>query len=422
MAASFSYLATHGVLLCRDCGTCLMPGRASQEWHLRHPPHNLKGSELRTLLDLFATHELRSPGQIALPDQPCIAIEGLRRHPAFSCILCDDAQPTLTRSEPAIRAHVSREHGQKPSQQSEGSAWQRCMVQTFFAKTKHVQYFVVTDDKAEGDAATAAIALEPQEQAFFDLADADATTVADDIKTEANKVHGFESHRSAVVPWLGRTGIANHVRGLQKDEMHASYALPKSADEGEPELFLMLEVMDEILAEAHGWCFDGPDCMLTWPRQLALSRFHGAPTSSAPASCRAGRARGFDPKKEPSTLRTNFGYWKQFMAYCYRVAYRGSHFTPPLSADQGGCPEDWIRLTDEQTTAWQAALQCAADGDRLALNDALRSLCMALVCHEFGGDRFSSPLLSFCAMLSVKPRTNSWKELGDFNSCLSGLI
>ena len=73
---------------------------------------------------------------------------------------------------------------------------------------------MVTDDEAEGDAATAAIALEPQEQAFFDLADADATMVADDIKTEANKVHGFESHRSAAVPWLGRTGIANHVRSL----------------------------------------------------------------------------------------------------------------------------------------------------------------------------------------------------------------
>ena len=281
---------------------------------------------------------------------------------------------------------------------------------------------MVTDDAAEGDAAAAAIALEPQEQAFFDVADADASMVADDIKTEGNRVHGFDSHRSAVVPWLGRTGIENHVRGLGKDEMHASFALPKSADEGEPELFLMLEVMDEILAEAHGWCFDGPDCMLTWPRQLALSRFHGAPNSSAPASCRAGRARAFDPKKEPSTLRTNFGYWKQFMAYCYRVAYCGSHFTPPVSADQGGCPEDWIQLTDEQTAAWEAALQCAADGDRPALNDALRSLCMALVCHEFGGDRFSSSLLSFCAMLSVKPRTKSWKEPGDFNSCLSGLI
>ena len=162
MAARFPYLAAYGVLLCRECETCLLPVRTSQERHLRKPPHNLKGPELRTLLDLFATHELRSPGQVASPKEPCAAIEGLRCHPAFACTLCDDVQPTLTRSEPAIRAHASKEHEQKPSQQSEGGAWRRCTVQTFFAKTEHVRYFVVTDDdKADGEAATAAITLEP---------------------------------------------------------------------------------------------------------------------------------------------------------------------------------------------------------------------------------------------------------------------
>jgi hypothetical protein len=40
-----------------------------------------------------------------------------------------------------------------------------------------------------------------------------------------------------------------------------------------------------------------------------------------------GKARGFDPKKELNTLKTNFGYWKQFLTYNYRVAYRGNHFT-----------------------------------------------------------------------------------------------
>lgn len=40
--------------------------------------------------------------------------------------------------------------------------------------------------------------------------------------------------------------------------MHASIVVPKIADE-EP----VLEVMDEILSEAHGWCFDRPECMMT---------------------------------------------------------------------------------------------------------------------------------------------------------------
>ena len=96
MAARFPYVAAYGVLLCRECETCLLPVRTSQERHLRKPPHNLKGPELRALLDLFATHELKPPGQVALPDAPCTAIEGLRRHAAFACTLCDDIQPTLT--------------------------------------------------------------------------------------------------------------------------------------------------------------------------------------------------------------------------------------------------------------------------------------------------------------------------------------
>ena len=39
-----------------------------------------------------------------------------------------------------------------------------------------------------------------------------------------------------------------------------------------------------------------------------------------------GKARGFDLKKEPNTLKVNFGYWKQFLTYSYRVVYRDSHF------------------------------------------------------------------------------------------------
>ncbi len=135
--------------------------------------------------------------------------------------------------------------------------------------------------------------LEPLDQAFFGLADVDAAAAAarEDAKVGPNIVHCVDNQRSAAMPWLRRTDIPDHVRGLRKDEVYASFALPKctedAGDAGEPELSLMLE-MDEVFAEAHSWCFDGPGCMLTWRRQLALSRFHAAAT---------GKARGFDPKK-----------------------------------------------------------------------------------------------------------------------------
>ncbi len=55
------------------------------------------------------------------------------------------------------------------------------------------------------------------------------------------------------------------------------------------------------------------------------------------------------------------------------------------------------------------------------LKEQLAVFSMAVICHEFGGNRYSSPLLSFCAMHSVKPFTKTWKEPGNYNSFLSGL-
>ena len=199
---------------------------------------------------------------------------------------------------------------------------------------------------------------------FFKLLDQDAAIAEGDAKAEANIVHGFDGHRSAVVPWLRRTAIEEHTRGLKKDEMHASFAVPKAA-ESEPELFLMLEVMDEIFIEAHSWCFDGPDCMRTWPRQLALSRFH---TAVAPGQ----KTRAFDPKKEPNTLKTNFGSWKQFLTYSYRVAYRGDHFTA-ADSDQR-TPESHIQLKGAQENAWEVAFRSAVEQDGPALRKAMSVL------------------------------------------------
>ncbi len=56
-----------------------------------------------------------------------------------------------------------------------------------------------------------AASLEPLEQVLFELADVDAAAAEEDAYVKANIDHNFESHRSAVIPLLRRTGIANHV-------------------------------------------------------------------------------------------------------------------------------------------------------------------------------------------------------------------
>jgi hypothetical protein len=142
--------------------------------------------------------------------------------------------------------------------------------------------------------------LDLKEADFFKQLSEDIVVAEEDAKAEANVVYSFGSHKSAIVPWLRRTEIKEHIRGLKKDEIYASFIIPKAA-ESEPKLVLMLKVMEEIFREAHSWCFDGPDYMLTWPRQLALSRFY---TAAGPGQ----KTRAFNLKKKPNMLRTNFGY------------------------------------------------------------------------------------------------------------------
>ena len=102
------------------------------------------------------------------------------------------------------------------------------------------------------------------------------------------------------------------------------------------------------------------------------------------------------------------------------MAYRGDYFTA-ADSDQR-TPESHIQLTGAQENAWEVAFQSAVEQDGPALRKAMSVLSMALICHEFGGNRYSSSLLSFCAMLSVKPHTKTWKEPGNYNSCLSGVV
>ena len=85
-------------------------------------------------------------------------------------------------------------------------------------------------------------------------------------------------------------------------------------------------------------------------------------------------------------------------------------------------PEDVIEATDEQLTVWQDIYQIAqqrrtspdeenkeeADKEeQKKMKNRLLELWMLLICHATGARGYESPLLSFCAMLSIKPSTRS---------------
>lgn len=332
---------------------------------------------------MLETFDVWTPESGPPPKWPTSPVPGLQNHRGFRCTACNDGESFLTRSERDMGRHVSREHGQKPGahRRKGGGAprclWEVCLLQTFYAETKHVRYFVVstpaTDSSSSSQANTPAPSIPPpppqpelpapapapdilvdgpgpdvSEEAFFRAIRQDAVKALDDAQAGANVMHGFEGHRSAVMPWLQKTGIPDHVRGLVKDEMLSSFAL---AEEGEAlasgggrvcRLHQVLEAMHEVMAESHRWCFDGPECRMTWQRQVALARFRTADISGC-------KLRGFEPKKEPATVERYVRSWKQCIAYYARVVHSSGHFT--CSEEGQRTPEDLIWLSQLQHKA-----------------------------------------------------------------------
>lgn len=129
----------------------------------------------------------------------------------------------------------------------------------------------------------------------------------------------------------------------------------------------------------------------------------------------------------------------RFVSYFSRVVAPDEyHFSP--AADNDGetmRPEDIIQATEEQLVVWKEIHEMAKqmrmneqtgtdDDDEEGYNSDLKNrllqLWMLIICHATGARRYESPLLSFCAMLSIKPSTKSWMEPGNFNSNLSAII
>ncbi|KAK0361997.1 hypothetical protein LTR33_009697 [Friedmanniomyces endolithicus] len=255
---------------------------------------------------------------------------------------------------------------------------------------------------------------------FFRQQEDDIQQAHHDASVAAHVVEGFDSHRSTVLPWLQTTGIVDHVGGLKKDEIQAAIVLAISDEE--PGLERIFEAMEDILHKAHGYCFDGPECMLTWQCRVVLGRFQSAQAETL------GKTRAFEPCKNPGTLRKYIRLAKQVLAYIYRVAAdRGYHFTS--DSDNLRQPEDVVTLTSDQARAWRSirrlmreARDESSSQPSVELRDQLLELGMLLIRDTTGARRYRSPMVSFCAMLSIKQSTSSWMEPGNFSSHLSALI
>ena len=72
--------------------------------------------------------------------------------------------------------------------------------------------------------------LSNAQHAFFQVQEEDMRKAEGDAAEEANRVQGFDDHRSTVVPRLRDPGIVDHLRGLKKDEIRASLLAPSNGN------------------------------------------------------------------------------------------------------------------------------------------------------------------------------------------------
>lgn len=90
MPANIVYNAAHGIAICGDCETALIPDAASIERHFRAKPHQLLGSALKeTVLKVLAyqlksVHELRR--QRPHRTDQCPRIPSLAAYSGVTCL------------------------------------------------------------------------------------------------------------------------------------------------------------------------------------------------------------------------------------------------------------------------------------------------------------------------------------------------
>ncbi|GKU13697.1 unnamed protein product [Fusarium langsethiae] len=146
---SFTHDPDHQVIVCRPCGTCLVPKPTSWKRHLRAEPHRMRGDELRLSIERLSSYPLRTVDELrrwrADRKRPCRPIEGLAIYDGYVCHCVDDRCDYCTRRIEKMHDHMPS-HGKRASQYTDSRPlWRACRLQTYFTAKGLIDYFIVED-------------------------------------------------------------------------------------------------------------------------------------------------------------------------------------------------------------------------------------------------------------------------------------
>ena len=216
----------HKILICIPCQYAIIPSQLTT--HLRSHHSRLTIEERRDYitkvngcLTLANVHEAVVYPILTDPPVPCLPVyfDGLKcnavNHGNIACAyICRDLRQ--------MRKHCKDKHGWINEQKRGGDTCSKslharnkiwtthCACQRFFKVNSWQKYFEVAQQDRVLDSKLQA----SQKQDFFQAIEDDIQQAQQDATDDANRVHGFHSHVSAVVPWLRETGIAKHIQHL----------------------------------------------------------------------------------------------------------------------------------------------------------------------------------------------------------------
>ncbi|KAK2684623.1 hypothetical protein QWA68_017018, partial [Fusarium oxysporum] len=408
---SFTYDPDHRVIVCRPCGTCLVPRPTSWKSHLRAQPHRMRGEELRLTIEQLSSYSLRPVDELRQwrvdRKRPCRPIEGLTVYEGYICCTDDAECDYCTRRIEKMHDHMPA-HGKRASQYTDDRPlWRSCRLQTYFTAKGLIDYFVIDDPSISprtGAAGAAGAVSGPptlgsslpispssqEEGKLFEDLKADVIRASRDLEEKASVVEGIDESRADRVPWLIHTGFPTHLRGLRDTEIISSYALPRSIDplddgicseddeddddhndddenKGDgtgrtaTDLRRILAAAESMLRDAYRLCSDkSPERKMTQQRAKRLSNFRGE--DSKLSSIKADKFRSF---KNESSLTSYFRIQKQLLAYYYRTVFRADgHFT--RERDDQIVPRDTIEATSMQQQAMKNIISILRRQDKMA--------------------------------------------------------
>jgi len=395
------------------------------------PIHGIKGAELAGLVGVFGGYGNLRPRETppVVSTEAVEPVEHLRIETLFACMGSDSCKPPIiTKVLFNLQKHISREHGILPRDQRENIHWRELNGQTLYSEKKYLHYFEVTASAkaVENNSGATRVAEEnelPSEiQDFVDQLHEGRLAEARRREQEDTVVEAFDRHKSEARPWLQKTGIATHIGGLPMGRVGLSYSISGGgAVRLNPWMEPLLKATDEMLYEIHASTRPGPNLSIT--------------VLGSMCTYEGGLRHRFRHEKEKPSLKRYFGFWKQLLVYVDRFVFADDaeevisfwypedevvpdgvvipHFTPSEA-----CLDAYhaiMKLYKDMKDADQADLICE-------IKKLLPWFFFDLVCANLGRNVFASPLVSYAAMLAVKPSTQSWKEANDYSPCLSGLI